>query len=58
MSLGMGILTPERDRKSGTRRLFWETPLMAKKTIANVDVAGKKVLMRVDFNVPDRKSVV
>ena len=25
---------------------------MAKKTIADVDVAGKKVLMRVDFNVP------
>lgn len=25
---------------------------MAKKTIANVDVAGKKVLVRVDFNVP------
>ncbi len=25
---------------------------MAKKTIAEVDVAGKKVLMRVDFNVP------
>ncbi|MCL4109344.1 UNVERIFIED_CONTAM: hypothetical protein GTU68_038973 [Idotea baltica] len=25
---------------------------MAKQTIANVDVAGKKVLMRVDFNVP------
>ena len=25
---------------------------MAKKTIASVDVAGKKVLVRVDFNVP------
>ncbi len=25
---------------------------MAKKTVADVDVAGKKVLMRVDFNVP------
>ena len=25
---------------------------MAKKTIADVDVAGKTVLMRVDFNVP------
>ena len=25
---------------------------MAKKTIADVDVAGQKVLMRVDFNVP------
>ncbi|HAH47484.1 MAG TPA: phosphoglycerate kinase, partial [Planctomycetaceae bacterium] len=25
---------------------------MAKKTIENVDVAGKTVLMRVDFNVP------
>ncbi|MBQ5366865.1 MAG: phosphoglycerate kinase, partial [Thermoguttaceae bacterium] len=25
---------------------------MAKKTIAAVDVAGKKVLIRVDFNVP------
>ncbi len=31
---------------------FEESALMAKKTIANVDVAGKKVLMRVDFNVP------
>lgn len=27
---------------------------MAKKTIADVDVAGKKVLMRVDFNVPQQ----
>jgi len=27
---------------------------MAKKTIADVDVAGKRVLMRVDFNVPLR----
>ena len=26
--------------------------IMAKKTIADTDVAGKKVLMRVDFNVP------
>ena len=25
---------------------------MAKKSIADVDVAGKTVLMRVDFNVP------
>src|SRR5271154_3236684 len=25
---------------------------MAKKTVADVNVAGKKVLMRVDFNVP------
>ena len=25
---------------------------MAKKTIADIDVANKKVLMRVDFNVP------
>ena len=25
---------------------------MAKQTIADVDVAGKNVLMRVDFNVP------
>ena len=25
---------------------------MAKKTVADVDVQGKKVLMRADFNVP------
>ena len=25
---------------------------MAKKTVANIDVNGKKVLMRCDFNVP------
>jgi phosphoglycerate kinase len=25
---------------------------MAKKTVADIDVQGKKVLMRVDFNVP------
>ena len=25
---------------------------MAKKTVADVDVRGKRVLMRVDFNVP------
>ena len=25
---------------------------MAKKTVADVDVKGKRVLMRVDFNVP------
>lgn len=29
-----------------------ESAPMTKKTIADVDVAGKKVLMRVDFNVP------
>ena len=29
-----------------------ETTKMAKKTIDQVDVAGKTVLMRVDFNVP------
>jgi phosphoglycerate kinase len=29
---------------------------MAKKTVADIDVKGKKVLMRVDFNVPLDKS--
>jgi phosphoglycerate kinase len=32
--------------------LFNKVMTMAKKTIANVDVKGKKVLIRVDFNVP------
>src|SRR3954466_16309161 len=29
-----------------------ESKSMAKKTVADVDVKGKRVLMRVDFNVP------
>lgn len=31
---------------------FAESAIMARKNIADVDVSGKKVLMRVDFNVP------
>ncbi|MEM9347746.1 MAG: phosphoglycerate kinase [Planctomycetota bacterium] len=31
---------------------------MAKKTIADIDVAGKKILMRVDFNVPLKHGVI
>src|SRR5205085_7251493 len=39
-------------RRRGTD-LHWNTERpMAKKTIADVEVRGKKVLMRVDFNVP------
>ena len=31
---------------------------MAKKTVADVDVKGKRVLMRVDFNVPLHDNVI
>lgn len=31
---------------------------MDKKNLCDLDVAGQKVLVRVDYNVPDRKSVV
>src|SRR5277367_288753 len=31
---------------------------MAKKTVTDIDVKGKKVLMRVDFNVPLEGSVI
>lgn len=31
---------------------------MAKKTIADVDVKGKRVIMRVDFNVPVENGVI
>ena len=31
---------------------------MPKKTIASVDVAGKRVLIRVDFNVPVEHGVI
>jgi len=32
--------------------------IMAKKTVADIDVAGKRVLMRVDFNVPVKNGKV
>lgn len=31
---------------------LWKVQIMAKKTVADIDVKGRKVLMRVDFNVP------
>src|SRR5271156_3242362 len=31
---------------------------MAKKTVADIEVRGKKVLMRVDFNVPVENGVI
>jgi len=41
-------------RKSvvGNNEHFFEVKLMAKKTVADIDCRGKKVLMRCDFNVP------
>jgi 3-phosphoglycerate kinase len=39
---------PQAPPASGGREVL----IMAKKTVSDIDVAGKKVLMRVDFNVP------
>ncbi|MBN2589270.1 MAG: phosphoglycerate kinase, partial [Sedimentisphaerales bacterium] len=32
--------------------IFKVNKIMAKKTVADIDVKGKRVLMRCDFNVP------
>ena len=50
----MNIKKPRRVMRLNSIRIFQEEVLsiMAKKTIADVDVAGKSVLMRCDFNVP------
>ena len=43
-------------RQDSIARLHTDTMNLNKQSIATVDVAGKRVLMRVDFNVPQDKS--
>ena len=50
-------LLPRADgRQDSIARLHTDTMNLNKQSIATVDVAGKRVLMRVDFNVPQDKS--
>ena len=39
-------------------RLLMEEWMSSKKTVEDIDVANKKVLVRVDFNVPIKDGVV
>ena len=50
----MGLLEPQRRDygKNGKDVVKTWIKKMAKKTVADIDVRGKKVLMRCDFNVP------
>src|SRR5690606_6604016 len=51
-----GSLTLNRSTAKNRHSFQQERGNMAKKTIADVDVKGKRVLMRVDFNVPQDDS--
>ena len=39
-------------------RLHWEATLMNKKSVRDVEVSGKRVFVRVDFNVPMENGII
>ncbi len=51
-SSAVGAPQPFNDTESNGKKQPGRTQKMAKKTVRDVDFQGKKVLMRVDFNVP------